>query len=120
MPLVKPEIQKALRAAGLLKDAPAAEEGSVIEKLNNAGLSLEEVLDEYANLALRSGNEAIRARALQDILKAHGALKETTPAPPSFTIVIQPSDFSSLSATQGINPILLPRQLLATLEKKDN
>ncbi len=121
MPLIKPEVQKVLRAAGLLKEsAPVGEETTVVDKLNGAGLSIDEVLEELANLALRSGNEGIRHRALQDTLKLHGALKESAPAAPSFTIVIQPSGFPTSPVVQDVNPILLPRQLLSTLEKKEN
>ena len=124
MPLIKPEVQKVLRAAGLLKESvPVGDETTVVDKLNGAGLSIDEVLEELANLALRSGNEGIRHRALQDTLKLHGALKESTPAAPSFTIIIQPSGFSESPVIKDVNPILLPRQLLSQLSeqpKKEN
>lgn len=116
MPLIKPEIQNVLRAAGLTKEKPLASESSIIEKLDDAGLSLPEILEQLAFIAKESGNEALRARCLETALKAHGALKDTTPAPPSFTIVIQDS---SSSALNGVNPILLPRQLLKELKESN-
>ena len=123
MPLMKPEIQNILRKAGLAPASSDSDERSVSEKLDAAGLSLQETLDQLAYIAKESGNESLRARCLETALKAHGALKDTTPAPPSFTIVIQPSQGSpSVSShpnlPQGVNPILLPRQLLSGLDAK--
>jgi hypothetical protein len=119
---MKPEIQQLLRNAGVIPESRTlgSNENSLTDKLDAAGLSLEETLDELANLAKRSGNEGIRLRALESSLKAHGALKETTPPIPSFTIIIQPSSSStpqqqSSFIPPGVNPILLPRQLLTQL-----
>src|SRR4051812_5473509 len=99
MPLIKPEIQKVLRAAGLSEDEALDSQGeasSLDKKLRAAGLSLEEILEEFAHIAKNSGNESLRARCLETVLKAHGALKDTAPAIPSFTIVINGnSDLSS-------------------------
>ena len=113
MPLMKPEIQEVLRAAGLAKDQPKTD-APLTEKLNAAGLGLSETLDEIASIVKGSGNEALRFRALETVLKAHGALKESIPPPPSFTIVIQDT-LPNPSQTPSVNPILLPRQLLKQL-----
>ena len=114
MPLIKPEIQKILREAGLEK-VPGT--GTVDEQLNLSGLSNEALADELTKLALSSGNEALRLRAIETVLKVRGALKESPSLVPSFTIVIQNSS-PDLSKTGGINPILIPRQSLNP--KKDS
>lgn len=121
MPLIRPEIQNVLRSAGLLdskKKGASAEETTLIEKLNDAGLSLEEILENLAFTAKESANEGLRVRCLETALKAHGALKDTTPPVPSFTIVIQEAGAGSPGqpSVQGVNPILLPRALLKTLQ----
>jgi hypothetical protein len=119
MPLIRPEIQQVLRQAGVLqeKKQTSSSENTLVEKLDAAGLSLEEILEELSTAAKTSGNESLRLRALETALKAHGALKETAPLPPSFTIIIDNSGSTQQSSTLplGVNPILLPRQLLNTL-----
>ncbi len=117
MPLIKPEIQNLLRKAGLAPEQSKIDQ-TLVEKLDCAGLDLDSVLEELNTLAKSSGNEALRLRALETALKAHGALKDSAPAIPSFTIIIQdPSHLSDqqVNSTQ-VNPILLPRQLLSTLK----
>ena len=97
---------------------------TISEQLDAAGLSLPETLEELALVAKSSGNESLRVRCLETVMKAHGALKETAPAPPSFTIIIQPSSFQESATTPqvhagvplSVNPIFLPRQLLSELE----
>ena len=116
MPLIKPEIQNLLRKAGLAPEQSKIDQ-TLVEKLDCAGLDLDSVLEELNTLAKSSGNEALRLRALETALKAHGALKDSAPAIPSFTIIIQDGASKSSESTQ-VNPILLPRQLLSTL--KDN
>lgn len=120
MPIIKPEIQKVLRSAGLLPE----EQDSTLtidENLNLAGLSTEAIAEELSNLALRSGNEALRLRALETALKVKGALKDQPVPIPSFTIVIQNSG-SDLSKTGGVNPIVFPRASLnqGVKEEKPN
>lgn len=129
MPLMKPEVQKVLRAAGLAPEATKADGRTVSEQLDAVGLSMAETLEELAIVAKSSGNDALRLRALETALKAHGALKESAPSAPSFTIVIQeavgnnstsPSSSElNLNLPNNINPILLPRQLLKTLPSTD-
>jgi hypothetical protein len=111
MPLIKPEVQKILRAAGLEK-AARPEDESLIDKLSNAGLSGDALAEELTSLALHSNNDALRLRALETVLKVKGALKEQPAQLPSFTIVIQNSS-KDLSETEGVNPILFPRQSLS-------
>jgi hypothetical protein len=121
MPLIRPEIQQVLRSAGLLgEEKTSSSKGTLAEKLEAAGIGLDETLEQLAFVAKESGNESLRVRCLETILKAHGALKETTAAPPSFTIVINGSTpTESPNIPQGVNPILLPRQLLETLAGGD-
>src|SRR5215475_7328318 len=121
MPIIKPEIQKVLRTAGLVEESNP--QGSVDESLINAGLDNESLAEELTGLALRSNNENLRLRAIETALKVKGALKETAPQVPSFTIVIQNSPASvspDLNSTQGVNPILFPRQSLNSREGKEN
>lgn len=105
MPLIKPEVQKILRAAGLEKETSV---GSASEKLSSAGLDEDRIAEELTAIATSSGNEALRLKALETALKVHGSLKDQTTAQlPSFNIIIQGSSEGS------INPILLPRQSLS-------
>ena len=117
MPLIKPEIQNLLRKAGLAPEQSKIDQ-TLVEKLDCAGLDLDSVLEELNILAKSSGNEALRLRALETALKAHGALKDSAPAIPSFTIIIQDGASAHETTNPQVNPILLPRQLLSTL--KDN
>ena len=128
MPLIRPEVQEVLRAAGLAPEASKKDTRPLSDKLDAAGLSIEETLEELAILVKSSGNESLRARCLETVLKAHGALKETAPAAPSFTIVIQESLGNGALAQplqgvtnlpEGVNPILLPRQLIKSINGED-
>jgi hypothetical protein len=120
MPLIRPEIQQVLRNAGLLGEEKSKSGGrSLTDRLDDAGLGLDDTLEQLAFVAKESGNEALRVRCLETILKAHGALKESAPAAPSFTLVINGSPSDSANIPQGINPILLPRQLLEQLKGAD-
>lgn len=114
MPLIRPEVQKILREAGLVKDPAAAL--SLEDQLSEAGLSSETLAENLVGLALRSGNDGIRLRALETALKVKGALKETATALPNFTVVIQNYSHQELSKTSGANPIIFPRQSLVLNE----
>lgn len=114
MPIIKPEIQKVLRTAGLLPEE-RAESSTIHEGLESAGLTTEAIADELTSLALRSNNEALRLRALETALKVKGALKDTPAQIPNFTVIIQSSAGEELSKTQGVAPHLFPRQSLSTL-----
>ena len=129
MPLIRPEIQKILRESGLLEseEVKARKDARPLaERLDAAGLGLDETLEELAMVAKGSGNESLRVRCLETVLKAHGALKESAPSAPSFTIVIQgqavgdPSHTKQANIPDGVNPILLPRQLLTLLNTSDS
>ena len=115
MPLMRPEIQQILRTAGLVKESESKPNQSLSDRLNAAGLSLDELLEELSLVAKTSGNDGLKLRALETALKAHGALKENSPQVPSFTIIIQDGNSPQSNIPQGVNPILLPRQLLKKL-----
>lgn len=98
MPILKPEIQAALREAGLSRDST-----TLTEKLDRADLSIDDAIIMLGDIA-RGGDTAQRQRALDTILKLHGVLKETIQVP-VVTIVIHDSE-----SPKGINPILIPRE----------
>ena len=104
MPLLKANIQDALRAAGLAK--PEGSKGSVEEQLDEAGLSLTETLEQIENVLTRGTSDAVRLRAAETLLKVRGLMKEQSAPPPPITIVIQ-----GTGTTPEINPIFLPREL---------
>lgn len=110
MPLIKPEIQKVLRASGLEREE--APEGTISEKLDRAGLSTTDIAEELTKIATSSGNETLRLRALETAMKAHGVLKDSASVQvPSFTVVIQHAGSGSEN-TKDLNQILFPRQSL--------
>lgn len=119
MPLIKPEIQNVLRAAGLEREPSS---GTLSDKLDLAGLSEDQICEELSQIATSSGNEAIRLRALELALKTKGALKETPPQIPSFTIVIQSASSQSPQSDPQVNPIFFPRTSLDSInkDKKEN
>lgn len=107
MPILRPEIQKALRAAGLTKDTSNRDDVPLADKLSLVGLSLDETLERLADLVNNCQNEVIRRQAIDTTLKLHGVLKEQAPLPPSVTIVINDPN----RPTPEVNPILLPREI---------
>lgn len=108
MPLIRPEIQKVLRAVGLEKEESP---GTASEKLTAAGLSQDRIAEELTEIATSSGNEALKLKALETALRVHGALKDQTQvAIPSFTVIIQSASGETISS--DVNPILIPRQSL--------
>lgn len=115
MPLMRPEVQKILRAAGLgTEEKSSSQDSPLAQRLDAAGLSLDDTIDTLASIINSTGNESLKLNAVRDVLKMHGALKETSPAPPSFTIIIQDTSEAPTSGLpSGVNPILLPRQLLS-------
>ncbi len=114
MPIMRPEIQDVLRKAGLAPEKKVASDSPLDQQLEEAGLGLSEVLERYSYIIENTANETLKKSALDTVLKMHGALKETAPAPPSFTIVI--TGGSDAKTVDGVNPILLPRQLLNKVE----
>ena len=104
MPLLKANIQDALRAAGLSKAGGSA--AGINEKLDEAGLSDEEVLDQVAQVMMHGSSDSIRLRAAETVLKVRGHMKEASAPPPPITIVIQ-----GTGVTPEVNPILIPREI---------
>ena len=103
MPILKPEIQAALRAAGL---APQDQNRSLTEELDASGLSVRETLDTVTSIMIHGESDHTRLRAAELSLKARGVLKDAAAPIPSITIVI-----NDPLAPRGINPILIPREL---------
>jgi hypothetical protein len=120
MPLIKPEIQEVLRQSGLAKEKTSSET-PLNQVLDAAGLDINTIAEELFHLAKNSGNESLRLRALETALKARGALKESAPAAPSFTLVINSSSPSNPNLQPGVpadvNQILIPRQLLKVISE---
>lgn len=117
MPLIKPEVQKVLKEAGLLKKDGVIDR-TINETLVDSGLSDENIAEELTNLALHSNNESLRLRALETALRVKGALKDTPPVIPQFTVVIQNSS-KDLKDTLGLSPTLFPRQSLKSDDSKE-
>lgn len=113
MPIIKPEVQKVLREAGLVKKIESSD--SIDTILSESGLSKSEVIEELSSLARSSSNETLRLRALELAMKAHGLLKNDNAAVqvPNFTIVFQ----KDVVGDHDVNPILIPRELRK--EEKD-
>ena len=63
MPLMRPEIQQILRTAGLVKESESKPNQSLSDRLNAAGLSLDELLEELSLVAKTSGNDGLKLRA---------------------------------------------------------
>lgn len=120
MPLLNPEIQKALRAAGLEKGTPSPTETPEVNNvqgyLNDAGSSLEESIKRLVHIAENSTSEALRLRAEEGILKLHGVMKDQAPALPTINIIIQEPAGSVGRGVQGTNPIFLPRELIKKVQ----
>lgn len=104
MPLIKPDIQRALRSAGI--DNTTGDE-SLSELMDKKDMSLSQILDDLSDFIKTSTNEPLRMRAIEMALKMKGALKEqAATALPTININIQDSQ---ANVTSDINPILVPR-----------
>ncbi len=101
MPLLKPEIQEALRSVGLSRDSGA---DSITDILNDNNLSLRDSIELLSDIA-RSGDAGERRRAIETAFKLHGVLKDTPSIIPQVTIIISDPE----AAVGGVNPILIPR-----------
>lgn len=104
MPLLKPDIRKALEAAGL--ENPNSDESTIKEILNARGLSKEDLIDRLSGVAEDAENDNSRLRAIELGFKLHGMLKDTIPQAASVTIVIQDPENKN-----SFNPSLFPRQM---------
>jgi hypothetical protein len=102
VPILKPEIQEALRTSGLLPQSNQ----NISESLDSAGLTLDRTLSTISEIQESGGSDISRLRAAELSLKARGFLRDQAPAAPSITFIIQDKD-----APKGVNPILLPREL---------
>lgn len=93
--LMKPDIARVLEAAGL---SATKENASIITKLNESGLSLDQLLNELACLTRGSESESLRLRAIEMAFRMHGALKNdnTNNNVPSIRIVISSDDESGV------------------------
>lgn len=102
--LNKEQIDRVLEAAEVLPAARKNEKKSASAELEAAGLGLDRIATDLGFLAENAGSEAIKMRALELALKAHGALQpEVAQVVPSLTIVIHDS------TKVDVNPILIPR-----------
>ena|SRR6185436_17618152 len=108
MPILKPQIQQALREAGL--DNSEKDKGT-LESLNNAGLDLSTTLDTVKSIMTYGESDHTKLRAAELSLKAHGLMKDQSSPAPSITIVI-----NDPLSKGGINPILLPRELEVSIQ----
>ncbi|MDE1971475.1 MAG: hypothetical protein KGI50_07930 [Patescibacteria group bacterium] len=78
---------------------------SVTELLDEAGLSLEETLENLRITRDMSESESTRTRINEAVLKMHGVMKEDSAAMPIINInIIDPNKPAE-------NPIFLPREL---------
>ena len=105
MPILKPQIQEALREAGLLENE---EKTGVLESLDRAGLSLPQTLETVEGIMTRGGSDHVKLRAAELSLKARGLMKDQASPIPSITIIINDPQ----APKDGVNPILLPRELV--------
>lgn len=101
MPLLNANIQQALREAGL---SPSDKERTTQEALKDAGLSLGETLATVSQIMYNGSSDALRLRAAEDVLKAHGLMKDTAVQAPQVIINI-----NDPAAAGKPNPILFPR-----------
>ncbi len=102
MPLLKPEIQEALRSVGLSRESG---NDSVSDILNDNNLSLRDSIELLSDIAHSGGEPGERRRAIETAFKLHGVLKDTPSVIPQVTIII--SDPEAVAG--GVNPILIPR-----------
>lgn len=102
MPILKPEIQNALRAAGLVSD----KEDSLDSLLEKHNLSKDKVLETLGFLMENAGADQTRLRAAENALKILGLLKDVPTTVPNISITIVDGQSKA-----GFNQILLPREI---------
>jgi hypothetical protein len=103
MPIIRPEIQKALRAAGL-----ADKEGSstLTQRLDSNNLSIDTLLEQLSDI-VQGGETSLRLRAIDTGLKLHKVLNDKPDQMPQISIVIH--DKFATESSPEINPIFIPR-----------
>jgi hypothetical protein len=111
MPLIDTTIDDILRGAGVKGVTSAAIEGDkrdIRALMEEVGLSDKEMLNQLANIIHNGTNDALRLQGLDKGLKMSGLLSEK-PAPPVVPVIINIHDSK---APIGVNPILLPREII--------
>lgn len=104
MPIISPNIQAALRKAGIAKESSDI---PLPERLDANNLSIDELLCELSNI-VQGGDTPQKLRAIDTGLKLHKVLNDQPASIPQISIVIQ-DKFSVAGAICDINPILIPR-----------
>lgn len=104
MPILRPEVSKLLEASNLNKDG-ADRKKDTKEMLNDAGLGLEDTLNNLRQLRDFTENESTKVRINESVLKMHGVMVNEGSTIPVINIII------SDPAAPVKNPILLPREL---------
>ena len=105
MPLIRPEIQSILQRLVFLRQGQDSGKQSISEQLDEAGLSISNLLEQLSALSVSSSSDQLKARVLETALKMHGVLKEQAVAPPAITINIT----DPYGQNPSVNPILIPR-----------
>lgn len=100
MAALRPEISKALQAAGL--DSP--QDSDLKKQLEHNDLGVSATISRLAELTENADSDSVRLRAIELAAKMHGFLKEAgaSMAP----IIVQIND---PKADFSVNPILVPR-----------
>lgn len=104
MPILKPEIQNALREVGLDHKSGDTD---LATKLDAAGLSINEAAETAAGIMRNGGSEMVRLRAAELALKAHNVGRDQPMQMPNITFIIR----DPKSVPGVINQILIPREL---------
>lgn len=100
MPLLRPEIDKVLKSAGI----GSFDETSLSKRMAEHGLGLGDTIGRLSDITENADSDAVRLRAIDTALKMHGVLKETGNVIVPVTIII-----NDPQSTFKVNPILIPR-----------
>lgn len=117
MPLLKPEIKRALEEIRKGSESKGDEEENLQDKMDSAGMSVEMQLERLANLqADGGGSVGVQLQAIKIGLQISGLLKENernASTIPSIQIIIEDPQ-----SREKINPILIPRPTVKPNEMK--
>lgn len=116
MALIRPEIHQVLRNAGITRNGggnlpnfTSNGDNGVSEKLNAAGLSIEECFSLMRDVIDSTEVDTVKINTIKMALEAHKVMsKDSSSAGPQINIIINDPQNAHLD----VNPILLPRQLL--------
>lgn len=108
MPLLKPDIQRVLQNAGLVKERS---DNDIVDILDEHNLDKQSLLRKLSDISEDAQNDHTKLRALELAFKLHGLLKDQPPVPTTVNIVINDPSEKSNKVVQSVNPILIPRQL---------